>query len=80
LASDHLPLGFRQLLELFGSDETLFDQDIAEVGVIVPAPLLVRCLGELIHRNHSIVNRKAAEERAPLIGHGERVSVGRRRR
>ena len=79
LASDHLPLGVHQFLELFGCDETLFDQDFTEVGAIVPAPLLVRCLGELIHRNHSIVNREAAEERAALIGHCEWVSVGRRR-
>jgi hypothetical protein len=80
LASDHLPLGVHQLLKLFGGDEALFDQKLPDVGAIVPAPLLVRCLGELIHRNHSIVDREAAEKRDPLIGHGERVSVGRRRR
>jgi hypothetical protein len=79
LARNHLPLGIHQLLELFGGDETLFDQDIAKVGAIASAPLLVRCLGELIHRNQSIVNREAAEKRAPLIGHGEWVSAGRRR-
>jgi hypothetical protein len=79
LASNHLLLGVHQLLELFRGDETLFDQDTSEVGAIVPAPLLVRRLGELIHRNQSIVNREAAEERAPLTGHGESVSAKRRR-
>jgi hypothetical protein len=79
LARNHLPLGVHQLLELFGGDETLFDQNLAEAGAIVPAPLLVRCLGELIHRNQSIVNREAAEERALLTGHRESVSVKRRR-
>jgi hypothetical protein len=76
LARNHLPLGIQQLFELFGCDETLFDQDFTKAGSVVPAPLLFRCLGELVHRNHFVVNRKAAEERDPLIGHGE-SSIGR---
>jgi hypothetical protein len=80
LAHNHLLLGIQQFRELFGGDEALLDQDLAEIGLTVPTPLLFRCLGELVHRDHLIVNREAAEERNPLIGHGASVSAGRRSR
>jgi hypothetical protein len=44
---------------------------MTEAGTIVPAPLLIRRLGELLHRNHSIVNREAAEDRDRLTRHGD---------